>query len=334
MLVEFDVRIVGVERSENGGRLGDRNGKVRAHARRRTAGRGGRDLAQAVDADAWPRQRRLCERGQRHDSGARRVVRIRLRRIVRPNVHRAGRSLVTHELHPPSAAVRAMDDVQRNRHRHRVAVGGRNAARLPRGCKGDVLARRFVVHAVGIGFELVLEPAGAGRPQVDPHRVVAIRDAAVDVAPARHGVVALLDRDHRLALGGFEPHVQELAVGRQPHRRGFGRRAGVSYVPGERDRLGLTPGAWQGGRIQGRSDLGSGDGHGQHVEGAPCWHTAGRRRPNEATNSLVTSTSPPMFRPSGARTATFAPGGTARWGRRPPAMQAASVSIVVASTYS
>ncbi len=85
--------------------------------------------------------------------------------------------------------------------------------------------------AVGIRFELILKARGAGRPKIDPNGVVGPGDAAVDIAAAGDGVVAVLGGHYRLVLLRVEPHVEKLAVGGDVHGRRVLRGARVPDVP-------------------------------------------------------------------------------------------------------
>ncbi len=133
-------------------------------------------------------------------------------------------------------------DLHGNLHRDREAAGAHRSVRRPRRRVRRVLRRVLVVRAVRRHRELVVEPAAAVGPQVDPHFVVrAVAD-----------VVRVLLREQRLALLDVEAHVDVVAVGRDAGRRGLGRRLLMLHVPGQRHAGGVFPGCRVGLRIERR----------------------------------------------------------------------------------
>ena len=191
-LIELDVRVVRMQGSEERRGLRDRDRKVHADARGAAADRTARRLGERVRCDARLRQRLFCDLGERHRSGARGIVWILLRGIIRPHIEVPGRAHVAHELQAPRPGMRAVDHRKRDRHRDLVAVRGARSVCFPVRRKAHVLGRCFVVRAVGIRLKLILKSGRPLWPQVDPDGVVAPRDPAADVAAAGYRVVRML----------------------------------------------------------------------------------------------------------------------------------------------
>ena len=92
-----------------------------------------------------------------------------------------------------------------------------------------------------IRFELILKSARAGRPEVDPDRVVAPGDAAVDVTSAGDGIVDALRRDHRHVLHRIEAHVEEFSVAGHVYVRRLFGGSRVTDIPRQRGIRGGRP---------------------------------------------------------------------------------------------
>ena len=140
LLIEFDIGVVGMDRSKKRRRVRHRHGIIGAEAGARAAHALARKIAEPIQCRTRFRKRRTRDQWYGDIARARRIVGVGLRLVEGPDVLRARRAHVPDELYAPGARMRAVDDAQRNRHRHGVAVCGRLAVRFPLRREGRIFA--------------------------------------------------------------------------------------------------------------------------------------------------------------------------------------------------